>query len=71
MSVVGGLGALQFFWSLKKGTSTFHFRYNEASCNTLGPLGTMTLEKKKKKKQTNKHAPVIYLLAKIRNPTFL
>ena len=26
MSVGGGLGALQFFWSLKKGTRTFHFR---------------------------------------------
>ena len=26
MSMGGGLGALQFFWSLKKGTRTFHFR---------------------------------------------
>ena len=26
MSVGGGLGALQFFWSLKKGTRTFNFR---------------------------------------------
>ena len=26
MSVEGGLGTLQFFWSLKKGTRTFHFR---------------------------------------------
>ena len=26
ISVGGGLGALQFFWSLKKGTATFHFR---------------------------------------------
>ena len=25
-SVGGGLGALQFFWSLKKGTKTFYFR---------------------------------------------
>ena len=39
MSVGGGLGALQFFWSLKKGTRTFHFRKNEPSCDTLGPLG--------------------------------
>ena len=39
LSVGGGLGALQFFWSLKKGTRTFHFRYNEPSCDILGPLG--------------------------------
>ena len=26
MSVGGGLGALKFFWSLKKGTRTFYFR---------------------------------------------
>ena len=26
MSVGGGLGALQFFWSFKKGTRTFNFR---------------------------------------------
>ena len=25
MSVGGGLGALQFFWSLEKGTRTFNF----------------------------------------------
>ena len=33
------LGALQFFWSLKRGTRTFHFRYNEPSYEILGPLG--------------------------------
>ena len=26
MSMGGGLGALKFFWSLKKGTRTFNFR---------------------------------------------
>ena len=26
ISVGGGLGALQYFWSLKKGTRPFHFR---------------------------------------------
>ena len=39
MSVGGGLDALQFFWSLRKGTRTFHFRQNEPSCDILGPLG--------------------------------
>ena len=28
MSVGGGLGALRFFWSLKKGTRTFHFSFD-------------------------------------------
>ena len=64
----GGLGALQFFWSLKKGTRTFHFRQNEPSCNILGPLGRYDdpwgKEKKKQKKTINKHAPMICLLAK-------
>ena len=59
MSVGGGLDALQFFWSLKKGTRTFHFRQNEPSCDILGPLGRYDdpwgKEKKKKKKQINTH----------------
>jgi len=58
-----GLGALQFFWSLKKGTRTFQFRYNEPSCDILGPLGRYD-DPWVKNKQTNKHAPVICLLAK-------
>ena len=69
MSVGGGLDALQFIWSLKKGTRTFPFRYSEPSCDILGPLGRYDdpwkkTKKNKKKKQTNKHAPVICLLAK-------
>ena len=63
MSVGGGLGALQFFWSLKKGTRTFNFQLEWAlsqhfrtTWSIRSPLG--------KKKQTNKHAPVIGLLAK-------
>ena len=69
MSVGRDLGALQFFWSLKKGTRTFHFRSNEPSRKILGPLGWYDhpWEKEKKKKtnkQTNKHASVICLLAK-------
>ena len=39
ISVGGGLAALQFFWSLKKGTRAFHFRQNEPSFDILGPLG--------------------------------
>ena len=59
----GGLGALQFFWSLKKGTRTFHFGSNEPSRKILGPLGRYDHPWKKKTK-TNKHASVICLLAK-------
>ena len=59
-SVGGGLGDLQFFGSLKKGTRTFHFRYNEPSRNVLGQLGRYDhpWEKKKtnkKNKQINTH----------------
>ena len=58
MTVGGGLGALQFFWSLKKGTRTFYFRSNEPSRKILGPLGRYNhpweKEKNKKQKQTNK-----------------
>ena len=68
MSVGGGLDALQFFapifWSLKKGTRTFHFRYNEPSCDILGALDRYDDPWKKKNKKKNKHAPVICLLAK-------
>ena len=39
ISVGGGLGALQFFWSLKKGTRTFHVCSNKPSRKILGPLG--------------------------------
>ena len=39
MSVGGGLGPLQFFLSLKKGTRTFNFRHNEPSYDILGPIG--------------------------------
>ena len=56
----------KFFGNLKS-TRTFHFRQNEPSCDILGPLGRYDdpWEKlKEKKKQTNKHAPVICLLAK-------
>jgi len=60
MSVGGGLDALQFLWSLKKGTRTFHFRQNEPSCDILGPLGRCDdpwgkeKKNKKTKKQKNK-----------------
>ena len=65
ISVGGGLGALQFFWSLKKATRTLHFRYNEPSYKILGPLGRYDHPwEKKNKKQTNKHASVICCLAK-------
>ena len=55
MSVGGGLDALQFFRSLKKGTRTFHFRWNEPSCEILGPLGRYDDPWKKNKKQINTH----------------
>ena len=64
MSMGRGLGALQFFWSLRKGTRTFYFRYNEPSCDILGPLGRYDDPWGKENKTTNKHAPVICLLAK-------
>ena len=35
----GGLVAVQFFRSLKKGTRNFNFRLNEPSFHILGPLG--------------------------------
>ena len=38
MSVGEGLDALQYFWSLRKGTRTFNFRSNEPSRKILGPL---------------------------------
>ena len=66
---------LIFFWSLKKGTRTFHFRSNEPSRKILGTLGRYDhpweKENKKTNKQTNKHASVICLLAKNTNFTFL
>ena len=52
MSVGGGLSALQFFWSLKKGTRTFHFRSIEPSREILGPLGRC--DHPWEKKQTHK-----------------
>ena len=57
MSVGGGLGALQFFGSLKKGTRTFNFRWNEPSCDILGPLGRYDHpeKNKQKNKQINMH----------------
>ena len=57
MSVGGGLGALQFFSSFKKGTRTF-FRSNEPSRKILGPLGLYDNPWEK-----NKHGSVC-LLAK-------
>ena len=63
MSMGGGLVALHFFWSLKKGTRTFNFRSNEPSHDILGPLGRYDHPWGKEKK-TNKHASVIFLLAK-------
>ena len=65
-SVGEGLVALHFFKSLKKGTRTFNFRSNESSYNILGPLGQYDypLGKEKKRKRKNKHASVIFLLAK-------
>ena len=72
ISVGGGLGALQFFWSLKKGTRTFHFRSNEPSCNILGPLGRYDHPWKKTttNKQINTHPWSAYW-QKIQNSTFL
>ena len=58
MSVGGGLDALQFFWSLKKDTRTFHFRYiSVPSCDILVPLDRYDdpwEKEKRRKKQTNK-----------------
>ena len=54
MSVWGGLGALHFFFSLKKRTRTFNYRYSESSCNILGPLGQYDHRWEKEKKKTNK-----------------
>ena len=45
MSMGGGLGAC----SLEKGTRAFNFRYNEPSCDILGPLGRYGYLWKKKK----------------------
>ena len=57
------------FWSLKKGTRTFNFRYNEPSCTTLGPPGRYD-DPWEKNKQINTH-PWFVFWQKIRNPTFL
>ena len=55
MSVGGGLGALRFFWSLKKGTRTFHFRSEEPSHIILGPLSRYDHPcEKENNKKTNK-----------------
>ena len=68
MSVGGSLGALQFLWSLKKGTRTFNLRYNEPSRDILGSLSRYDhpwgKKQKPNKKKINKHASVICLLAK-------
>jgi len=57
--VEGGLVALQFFWSLKKGMGTFNFRYNEPSLEVLGSLGRcdhpLRKTTTKNKKQINTH----------------
>jgi len=37
--VEGGLGAIQFFWSLKKGTRNFNFSLKVPYHKILGPLG--------------------------------
>jgi hypothetical protein len=64
MSLGGGQVALQFFWSLKKGTRTFNFRSNEPSYDILVLLDLYDHPwEKKTNKQTNKHAS-IFLLAK-------
>ena len=71
MSLRGNLVALQFIWSLKKGTRTFNFRLNEPSRDNLGPMGRHDHPWEEKK--TNKHAFMIFLLAKKKqqNSTFL
>jgi hypothetical protein len=67
-----GLAALKHFWSLKKGTRTFDFRSNEPYPNILLSLVRYDYPwRKKNKKKTNKHASVIFLLAKMHNSTFL
>ena len=65
------LGTLQFFWSLKKGTRTFHFLLNEPSHKTLGPLGRYDhpWDKKNTKKQINTH-PWSAFWQNIQNSTF-
>ena len=58
MSVGGGLGPLQFFRSLKKGTRTVNFRWSEPSATFYHHwVDTITPEKKKQKK----NAPLICL----------
>ena len=64
MSVGGGLGALQFFGSLKRALEILIFV-------RMSPLKTFydhwvdtIIPGKKTKQTTNKHAPVIYLLGK-------
>ena len=54
MNVGGDLGDLRFFWSLKKGTRTYHFRSNESSLKILGPLGRYDRPWEKKQKKTSK-----------------
>ena len=54
MSAGGGLGALQFFWSLKKGTRNFHFRSKESPHKILESLGQYDHPREKEKKQTSK-----------------
>ena len=74
MSVGGGLGALQFFWSLKKGTRPFKFRYNEPFRDILGPLSRYDHPWGKKNKQKNKQIntyPWYVFWQKMRNSTFL
>ena len=59
-----GVATLQYFWSLKKGTTTFHFNLNETFCNFLGPLGQYDHPWKKK------HASLIFVLAKKKTTHF-
>jgi hypothetical protein len=71
MDVEGGLVALQYFSSLKNGSIVFNFLLNESSPDFLGPLVRYDHPWKEQKTNKNKHASVLFLLAKMENSTFL
>ena len=65
MSVGGGLGALQFFWSLERVLELLiSVRMSHFATFWDHWFDTITPEKKQNKKTTNKRASVICLLAK-------
>ena len=63
MSMGGALITPHIFWSLKKRTRTYGFNSNEPSPDLLEPLGRYDHPWGKENRE-NKHASVIFLLAK-------